>query len=235
MISGPRWGSASYSPLVGTGAGLQRFVWDMRYPPAADFVGLRVRGANANGPQGPPGEYRVRLTVDDNIQTQVFRILKDPRLTQVTRADLEAQFELAMRVHSSFDDATSAVVRIREIRDQIDDRIQSIEDRRLTNEGEALKATLLAIEGEIYEYRVEAQSDLKHFGSKLTNDLSHLKAVIVSADARPTESSYEVYEEISRELAEQLSRLERVLVEDLGSFDALLRERNLTPIGRLIA
>jgi photosystem II stability/assembly factor-like uncharacterized protein len=235
VISGPRWGSASYSPLVGTETGLHRFVWDMRYPPAADFVGLRVRGANANGPQGPPGEYRVRLTVDGNSQAQTFRILKDPRLTDVTQADLEAQFELAMRVHSRFNDATSAVVRIREIRAQIDDRIQGVEDRRLTGEGEALKTTLLAIEGAIYEYRVEAQSDLKHFGSKLTNDLSHLKAVIMSADARPTEQSYEVYEDISSELAEQLSRLERVLAEDLGSFDVLLRERNLTPIGRIIA
>ncbi len=26
-----------------------------------------------------------------------------------------------------------------------------------------------------------------------------------------------------------------LLVEDLGSFDVLLRERNLTPIGRIIA
>ena len=165
---------------------------------------------------------------------QTFRILKDPRLTDVTQADLEAQFELAMRVHARFDDAISAVLRIREIRAQIDDRIQGVEDRRLTREGEALKATLLALEGAIYEYRVEAQSDLKHFGSKLTSDLSHLKAVIMSADARPTEQSYEVYEDISSELAEQLSRLERVLVEDLGSFDVLLRERNLTPIGRII-
>ena len=94
---------------------------------------------------------------------------------------------------------------------------------------------LEAVEGEICEYRAEAQSDLKHFGTKPTNDLAHLEAVVMSADARPTQQSYEVYEEISNELAEQLSRLEQVLVDDLESFNVLLRERNLTPIGRLIA
>ena len=230
VISGPGWGSASDPPSVGTEAGLHRFVWDMRYPPAADFVGLRLRGANANGPPGPPGEYRVRLTVDGESQTQAFRILKDPRLTDVTQADLEAQFDLVMRVHERFDDATSAVLETRQMRDQIDDRLQRIENRRLTREGEALKGTLLAIEGAIYEYRAEAQSDLKHFGTRLTNHLANLKAGIMSADARPTEQSYEVYEEISSELAEQLSRLEQALTEGLGSFNALLRELNLMPI-----
>jgi hypothetical protein len=232
VINGPSWGSSSPAPLVPTAGGLHRFAWDMRYPPATDFVGLRLRSGNADGPVVVPGDYRVRLTVDGRSQDHGFRVGKDARLTDVTQADLDAQFELAMRVHGRFDDATSAVVSIRDLKRQIDERIQQAGDRQITSTGESLNQSLSRIEAEIYQVHAEAQSDIKHFGSKITNRLAHLSGVIRSADARPTEQTYAVFTLVSAQLDAQLARLEELLSEELTRFNRMLEDRGLAPVGK---
>ncbi len=235
VISGPSWGGATPAPIPSHEVGFHRFVWDTRYPPATDFVGMRLRGANADGPQVPPGTYRVRLTVDGVTQSETFQILKDPRLTGVSREDLIAQYELASAVHARFDETTRAVVRIRRLKEAVADRLGRTRDGEVTRAGSALAVDLAAVEGDLYEAGAEAQSDLKHFGTRLANHLSYLKQVVISADARPTAQSYEVLEEISSELEVHLARLEALLAGDLERFNALLTAKGLPPIGRLIA
>jgi len=110
-------------------AGLNRFTWDLRYPGAADFPGIVLWGARLTGPRALPGTYRVRLTVDGRApQAQEFRVLKDPRLATVTQADLEKQFQLAMRARDRTTDANRAVLLIRGIREQIDARLAQTQD-----------------------------------------------------------------------------------------------------------
>ena len=108
-------------------------------------------------------------------------------------------------------------------------------DGEVTRAGSALAVDLAAVEGDLYEAGAEAQSDLKHFGTRLANHLSYLKQVVTSADARPTAQSYEVLEEISSELEVHLARLEALLAGDLERFNALLTAKGLPPIGRIIA
>jgi photosystem II stability/assembly factor-like uncharacterized protein len=235
IITGPSWGGATPAPIPSPEAGFHRFTWDTRYPPATDFVGMRLRGANANGPQAPPGTYQVRLTVDGVTKSQPFQLLKDPRLTEVTQADFAAQFALAMSVHARFNDATSAVVLIRALRDEVGDRIRRAADSEVTDAGGVLSTTLGSVEADLYEGGAEAQSDLKHFGTRIANHLSYLKDVVMSADARPTRQSFEVLSEISMELDAQLERLQLILDGELERFNDLLREKGLPPIGRLIA
>jgi hypothetical protein len=62
VINGPGWGSASPEPIVPVTAGLHRVKWDLRYPPATDFPGLRLRDTNVDGPRALPGDYTLRRT-----------------------------------------------------------------------------------------------------------------------------------------------------------------------------
>jgi len=57
----------------------------------------------------------------------------------------------------------------------------------------------------------------------------------MGADARPTQQSFQVLEEISVELDAHLERLELILGDELDRFNDLLREKGLPPVGRLIA
>jgi len=44
-------------------AGLNRFVWDLRYEGATKVPKAPLWGGNTDGPEGLPGTYQVRLTV----------------------------------------------------------------------------------------------------------------------------------------------------------------------------
>ncbi len=229
-MNGPRWGWSTAPPHVGTSPGLQRITWDMRYAPATEFMGMRIRGARMDGPLVVPGNYDVRITVDGESQSRSFRISKDDRLADVSSTDLEAQFALASRIHARLNEATSSVVLIRAIRDQVEDRLGRTGDAGIAEAGSALRSGLTDIESEIYESRLQGPTDALRFGVRLTNKLSILLGQVESADARPTEQSQEVFEQLSGELEDQLSRLHEILRSELEEFNEALRERGLDPI-----
>ena len=83
----------SSDPTAETKKGMNRFVWNMRYPDAKKVPGAVMWGGTHIGPKAVPGEYQVRMTVNGKSQTQSFLILKDPRIA-TTQADFQAQFDL---------------------------------------------------------------------------------------------------------------------------------------------
>ena len=105
-------------------AGMHRFVWDYRYA-APVKIESGPRGAReealegVGGPRAVPGEYQVRLTVGDEVQTQSFRLLADPRLP-VTADELQRQFELKMSIRERTSETNTAVNQIRRLRAQIE-------------------------------------------------------------------------------------------------------------------
>ncbi|MBI4540880.1 MAG: glycosyl hydrolase [Gemmatimonadetes bacterium] len=217
-INGPDAGFAPPPPPLRTEAGVHRFVWDMRYPPAPGFEGMYLSETNLLGPYAPPGDYRVRLTADGSSQEQGFRILAHPGLKDMTLADLRAQSELGLRIHRRLAEATAAVAEIRAMRKDVDDRIRQSGDQRIAAEGERLKARLSEIEEKIYQVRSSEPSGAHQYGVRLVMRLGHLVGYVFSADARPTRQVYEVFDVISGELQVQLDRLDAVKKSDLTRF-----------------
>jgi len=56
-----------------TDVGVNRFVWDMRYPEATRFPGMILWAGQTQGPRISPGSYLVRLTVDGQTLSQTLR------------------------------------------------------------------------------------------------------------------------------------------------------------------
>jgi len=215
---------------VSTRAGNNRFTWDLRYPGPTTFPGMILWAAGTNGPRVIPGEYQVRLKVDNHEpQTQAFRIEMDPRHPQVTLADLQAQLELAMQVRDRTSAANEAVIRIRDMKSQIDDRVkQRADDRRLSDAADRLKQALSAVEEELYQVRLQSNQDPLNYPIKLNNKLAALLGVVEGVEGRPTAQSYEVFRELSGRLDEQLRKLTEVLTREVPRFnEQVLKPRNL--------
>src|SRR6185436_8034454 len=100
--------------------GLNRFVWDTRYPDAQDFKGLIMWAGSVRGPAAPPGQYQVRLTAAGVTKTQAFAIVRNPNIS-ATDAELREQFVLASQISDKVSAANDAVVRIRDMKDQVGD------------------------------------------------------------------------------------------------------------------
>ena len=79
-------------------AGLNRFVWDLRYEEARHVPGyyLYEYGNGARGPVAVPGHYQVRLTVGGQTQTAGFDLKLDPRVN-VSQEDLRGAIQPADR------------------------------------------------------------------------------------------------------------------------------------------
>jgi len=222
--------------------GMNRFVWDMRYPDATGFPKLIMWAGNLRGPLAVPGKYEVRVSIQGDPNARVvgglswsrpFTILKNPNLTNVSDADLQEQFKLATEIRDKLSQANSTVVKIRDLKSQIGDRLGKLDakrDRTTIAMGQGLVTKLTEVEGEIYQYRNQSSQDPLNYPIKLNNKLAALKGVVESADGRPTEQSYAVFKDLSARLDAELARLEAVQATDLAAFNKLAAAAKLPPV-----
>jgi photosystem II stability/assembly factor-like uncharacterized protein len=209
--------------------GLNRFVWDTRYPDAKDFKGLIMWAGGVRGPSSPPGQYQVRLTAAGQTKTQPFAILTNPK-GGATAEELSEQFVLASQISGKVSAANAAVLRIRDLKDQIADRIQKANDAKIKAGGEALTEKLTAVEGEIYQYRNRSGQDPLNFPIKLNNKLAALQGIVESGDYRPTDQSYAVFKDLSAQLDAQLAKLDALVKVDLAAFNVMVAKKKLAPV-----
>jgi photosystem II stability/assembly factor-like uncharacterized protein len=122
-------------------AGMNRFVWDLRYPggPAGGGDG-EGGGFGGNGPLVPPGTYRARLTANGVTKTESFSVKIDPRIAKdgITTADLTAQTQFALKVRDSLAEARALSTRVRQAIDAKrgdQSALQSLSERLNTKTG----------------------------------------------------------------------------------------------------
>lgn len=212
------------TPKVPTAAGLNRFNWDLRYEGATVFQSLIMWGARAStGPWAVPGQYQVRVTADGETQTQPFELKMDPRVN-VSMADLQKQFDLAMKVREKTSQADEAVITIRKLRDEVNDRLKTNTAAKAKQSGATLLTKLTNVEEAIYQTRNRSGQDPLNFPIKLNNKISHLMGVIEDADAPPTDQAYVAFQQLSQELDVQLSALRETLQTDLAAFNRTLNK-----------
>ena len=213
----------------GVKAGLNRFVWNGRYPRPVSFPCMIYWGGSSYaGPIAPPGGYQVKITAGSATETQSFKIERDPRLKRATDADLTEQFALATEIMAKENEASGAVIRIRAIKVAIDDRIAKVP--ALAQLGNPLKAKLTAVEDEIYQGRTRSGQDLLNFSIKLNNRISALRSSVESGDGKPTDASRVVFKELSADLARQTGALSALLSGDVALFNAAASRRGLEPV-----
>jgi photosystem II stability/assembly factor-like uncharacterized protein len=212
-------------------AGLNRFTWDLRYPGPITFPGIVLRYANpGQGPLAAPGKYSIRLIANGNTETQPLSVLRDPRLTDVSDADLRAQFELAVQIRDATARAHIAVLEIRSIREQVNQRVQAANDAETTRLAAAIRSKLDEVEQDLYQTRNRSPRDTLNYPIKLNNQLAVLQNLVDMGDNKPTDQDYKVFEELKRRLNGILTRLDQVVSEDIGQFNRGMASKKLDPV-----
>ena len=208
--------------------GLNRVAWDLRYPGAVSFPCLIMWGASAErGPVAVPGEYRVRITANGVTQTQPLTVRIDPRLKGVTQADLAEQFALAMKVRDRVSDADNAVIRIRGVRRQVQDRLSQTHDHQLTTAGQSLVRKLTDAEESLYQTKNRSGQDPLNFPIRINNRMAALGSSVERGDAKPTAAAYVVFKELSTDLDAKLDAVNALFDTDLARFNTLLAGKHL--------
>lgn len=212
-----KYSSASKGAAVLPAApGMNRFLWDMRYPGAREAPApVQLAGFEASRPVppvAPPGRYLARLTAGGQIYERPFEIRRDSRTT-VTDADLQAQFDLLVKIRDKTSEASDVLIKVREAQQKCGglDKAADTPDRK--GKVAAVKAKLFAIETALTRITLTHPLDVTTKG--LINKLGTLAGTIATGDTRPTRQQYELFDDLSARIAVQMQAFEQVLANDI--------------------
>jgi hypothetical protein len=212
---------------------MNRFVWDMHYPDATTFPGLIMWAGSTRGPLIVPGTYTAKLTVGDKTQSQQFVVKSDPRL-KTTPAEYSAQLSLSIQVRDKLSQVNQAVVDIRAAKKQLEDYAARLKDdaaaKKVADAARDLDKRLTAVEEDLYQIKNQSSQDPLNFPIKLNNRLAALLGVVQGTDAGPTKQSNMVYEGLASEANAQLRAADKLLKEDVGAFNKLVRDSNIPAV-----
>jgi photosystem II stability/assembly factor-like uncharacterized protein len=137
---GGRRGAALPSSLP-MKVGMNRFVWDLRYPGGPASADGEGGGFGGGGPLVPPGSYKARLTAGSAAKTESFVVKIDPRYVKdgITTADLVEQTKFALKVRDALADARQLTRRLRQALDSKSGdqaQVQAVWDRLMNKPGQ---------------------------------------------------------------------------------------------------
>jgi photosystem II stability/assembly factor-like uncharacterized protein len=221
---------------IPTDAGINRFVWDLRYEGAERIPNSPLWGGSTEGPTALPGKYQVRLTVDGKSQTQPLEIVPDPRL-KVTPEDLKKQFDLMQAILGKVTQVHEAVQQIRDVRAQINALNKRLtadkfgNAKQLADAGAALDKKMTVVEEALIQTKARSGQDVLNYPIRLNNLLVALGGVVSSADAAPTEQDVELFNELSKQADDELAKWNNIVKTDLAGFNTLVRNQEVPAIG----
>ena len=221
------------TPKVNTDAGLNRFVWDTRYADATKFPNLIMWAGSVTGPKAVPGNYQVRLTVGGKTLIENFEIKKDPRLATSTE-DFAKQFDLLWRIRTKLSDTHEAILKIRDVRKQVDDVTKRIasqpNSKAVVEAGKSLNAKLTTIEEALYQTKNQSNQDPLNYPIRLNNKLAALGGSVSGSDNAPTDQAYQVYNDLASRIDSELKKLDDVLQAEVPAFNKGVKDLEIPAI-----
>ena len=185
-----------------TAKGINSFSWNLRYAGATTFPGMIIwSGRPQVGPKAVPGKYKVSVMANGLEQSHEIDIKMDPNLKGISLEDLTKQFQLAMQIKEKESEANEAVKEIRKLKPQLENQKSGVKDSMLLKEMNAVMMALQKVEEDLYQVKNQSGQDPLNFPIKLNNRLSSLRRSVETGDARPTDASYVVFAELSKELS----------------------------------
>ncbi|MBI4538377.1 MAG: glycosyl hydrolase [Gemmatimonadetes bacterium] len=222
----------SAADRLSTQPGMNRFLWDLRYPGPQVLEGSIFWGST-EGPKAVPGTYQVRLSVGSWSQTRSLQVEKDPRLA-TSQAEFREQFDVAIQIRDKVTETHRALRAIREVRKQSNELVERA--RRAGSESEiagaarALDEKLSAIEQTLTQTKLPAGRFVFIHEPQLDNEFVYLYSTVLSADTRPTAAASQRFDDLKPILADQLARLRQALDTDLARLNALAREKGVPAV-----
>lgn len=209
--------------------GSNQLIWNMRYPDAEDFDGMILWWSSTSGPTALPGKYDVELSLNGEIQTQEFEIVKDPR-SSATLDDLKAQFDFQTEVITKLSETNLAIKDIRKARTQIEDVIKKAEADTIKNMGKSILDEMKEIEESLYQTKNRSGQDPLNYPIRLNNKLGHLNSLMGMGDNRPTESAIEFSKEVTARIDKHLEALKVILDKDVSAFNDLVQANQVKAV-----
>ena len=213
--------------------GLNRFVWNLRYPSTREVHGVVNDEGSTSGPVVAPGTYSVRLTAAGQSVDRPVVVRPDPRM-RTAQADYDAQVALALQVQQTTNELSDAVTRILDIEHQIDERVDHAKKEpyasRIASVAASLRQKLETVRDSLVEVHSHADQITLHYPIRLYNMLLSLADMVQSAEGAPTKQEGEIYREIAAQVNRQIAQLRALESTDVAAFNRMMRELDVPAV-----
>ena len=210
--------------------GMNRFAWDLRYDDPIQIPGAFYFGVGPRGPLALPGDYQVKLTVGGKSQTAPLHLAIDPR-TKGAEAALQKQLTLAMQVNDCMSRLHQAVNEIRDLRSQIQTLHKRFgDDSRLKSSlaaADDLDHKMSEIEQKLIQVNMKGSEGNLAFPNMLNERFETFSHIIEAGDTEPTKPQLDVFQTLSAQLEEQLTKWTQLKTDEVPKVSELIKQANL--------
>jgi photosystem II stability/assembly factor-like uncharacterized protein len=190
---------------IPTNAGMNRFVWNLRYNDPAEVPNAFYSGNAPRGPIAMPGHYTVKLTANGNSQTAPLELILDPR--EKSAPGLAAKFALSMEVYHDQDALHRAVNDIRDTKALVAQAHKShAGDKPLLAKGDAIVRQATGIETQLIQVNMNGSEANLNYPDELNEQIYNFAGLLEDADTAPTPEETATYAGFHSQLANLLGQ-----------------------------
>ncbi len=223
-------------------AGVNTYVWDLRYEAAVPFHGAAPRRGGESffrrggGPEVAPGAYKVAVTVNGQTQTQTVKVLSDPSI-QVAADGFQQEVAYGLQARDMLSSVDEVLNHILSLDHQIstfassvrptDDQQPNPKYQKLLAEGRSLHKALFKLENVFYNTKIQhsAPEDSLHWLSDLRSKVQRLQGSGSIGYGQPVTSQARAAMSVVRQQVEQqLANYEHIVKTQVASYNRLAKQ-----------
>jgi hypothetical protein len=193
-----------------------------------------MEGSHLRGATVLPGAYTVRLTTPQKTLSAPLEVKIEPTVT-TSEADLEKQFDLAVKISDRVSQAHEIVNHIRYIHLQLVSLLERISGApgsdAVVAAAKSLDQKMSVVEDALFQVHKTAEKDSFNYGGRLNDMFIALHEYVDQADTAPTEQTYEVFDYLDQQLAQQLRQWDGIQKTDIPGLNRVLHEKDVPLLG----
>lgn len=225
-------GGPSAEPLLSAKKGLNRFVWNLRYPTMPGVPGVYIE-SSYSGHKASPGKYSFTLKLGTQAFTTTASILPNP--LYVTDAATYNEYHLLMSsMEKELTSMHQLVNTVYSKKQQLESLLSSLPaDSKYTTikkEGQLLVQQMKAWDEDMVQRKSKAYDDVENFPNKFTANYMFLINQTESDIPKVNQPSLDLLKELTAEWMGLKKRADEILEKNIPAFNTLLWQAGIGAI-----
>ena len=225
-------GAPREEPLLPKAKGLNRFVWNLRYPTMPGIPGVYVESSYA-GHKGSPGKYTITVKMGDQTVTTTVEILTNP-LYPTTAAAYREYHQMMFGMESELTAMHRMVNSLFEKQNQLESLLGTLpageKFTAIKTDGDALLKKMKAWDEDMVQRKSKAYDDVENFPNKFTANYLFLINQTESDIPRVNQPSLDRLKELNGQWSVLKARAVEIRDKDIPALNKRLWEAGLGAI-----
>jgi hypothetical protein len=213
-------GGPPQAPLLNKKEGLNRFVWDMKHPLLPGIPNVYIE-SRFRGHTVPPGNYALKLKVNDEVATTAGTIIEVPTY-QTKSGQYETYDAFMTEMEQKLTAMHNKVNSLFKAQQQLKTVIKDLKNPDLKAEGKKLVKQLDAWDTDMVQRKSKAYDDVENFPNKFTAEYSFLIDATNSSIPRVNQSSRDRKKELDTQWNKLSEEADRLIKNAIPSYNKQL-------------